>query len=186
MVGCEERPGLLTPYEDCTMKPWLLNILACPICKEHPLTIHVLQVDKIKLADSKELANELMVHYKKGVLSEPSLGPVHNLSGNKDFDQKLDAARKAFSVFSQQKPSPTALKPLVEYFHGLEIISGTLRCEKCQRWYPIGSRISSVPELLPDTERKRKPDTSFLRKYQNVLPESILTGSKPFSIKPEA
>lgn len=165
------------------MKPWLLNILACPICKEHPLTIHILQVEKNKLEDFNGLANELIVHYKKGVLSEPSLNPVHNLSGNKTFDQKLTAARKAFSIFSKQKPSTKALKPLVEYFHGLEIIAGTLRCEKCHRWYPIGSRISSVPELLPDTERKRKPDVDFLRKHQDVLPESILSGSKPFSIE---
>lgn len=165
------------------MKPWLLNILACPICKEHPLTIHILQVEKTKLGDPEEMASELIVHYKKGVLSEPSLGPVHNLSGNKTFDQKLSAARKAFSVFSKQKPSTTDLKPLVEYFHGLEIIAGTLRCEKCHRWYPIGSRISSVPELLPDTERKRKPDIEFLQKFKDILPESILSGSKPFSLE---
>jgi uncharacterized protein YbaR (Trm112 family) len=167
------------------MKPWLLNILACPICKEHPLTIHILQVEKNKIEDFKALADELIVHYKKGVLSEPSLGPVHDLSSSTTFNQRLAAARKAFSVFSQQKPSAAALKPLVEYYHGLEIIAGTLRCEKCHRWYPIGSRISSVPELLPDTERKRKPDLDFLRKYQDVLPESILRDSKPFSIEPQ-
>ncbi|MFX1474063.1 MAG: Trm112 family protein [Promethearchaeota archaeon] len=165
------------------LKPWLLNILACPICKEHPLTVHIIQVESNELKDSASLAKELVVHFKKGVLSEPSLGPVHNLSGNKDVDKWLAAARTAFAGLAKQKPSPSALQPLVDFLHKLEVLEGVLRCEKCRRFYPIGSRIVGVPELLPDTQRDKEADLAFLRKHKDVLPEKLLSGSKPFTLK---
>ena len=165
------------------MKPWLLNILACPICKEHPLTTHVIKVESTRLRDKKGLAEELATHHKKGVLSEPSMGPVHNLSKSKTFDKRLNAARQAFAALSKQKPTTAALRPLVDYFHGLEVLVGALRCELCERFFPIGSRISSIPELLPDGVRDKKADLAFLQKYQGVLPEIIVLGSKPFSLK---
>lgn len=165
------------------LKPWLLNILACPICKEHPLTVHIIQVESNELKDSASLAKELVLHFKKGVLSEPSLGPVHNLSSNKDVDKWLTAARNAFAGLAKQKPSPITLQPLVDFLHRLEVLEGVLRCEKCRRFYPIGSRIVGVPELLPDTQRDKEADLAFLRKHKDVLPEKLLSGSKPFTLK---
>lgn len=165
------------------MKPWLLNVLACPICKEHPLTTYVLQVGKNRLRDKKGLAGELIAHHKKGVLSEPSLGPVHNLSGDKVFEKRLTKARQVFTTLSKQKPEPADLVPLTEYFHGLEVIVGAMRCEKCERWYPIGSRIESIPEMLPDDGRDQKADLTFLRKYRDALPEVLVYGSKPFALE---
>jgi uncharacterized protein YbaR (Trm112 family) len=170
---CEVRP----------VKPWLLNILACPICKEHPLTTYVLDVKKNRLKDKKGLAEELVVHYQRGILSEPSLEPVHNLSKDKAFDQRLSKARKVFATLSKQKPKAPDLMPLVEYFHGLEIVEGALRCEKCGRWFPVGSRVETIPELLPDAGRDKKADVAFLRKHREVLPQVILTGSKPFVLE---
>ena len=164
------------------MKPWLLNILACPICKEHPLTTYVVQVEKNRLKDKKGLAGELIMHHQKGVLSEPSLEPVHNLSKDKTFDKRLAKARQVFASLSRQKPEPMDVVPLVEYFHGLEISVGALRCEKCKRFYPVGSRIESIPELLPDSGRDQKADLAFLRKHRKVLPDVIVTGSKPFAL----
>jgi uncharacterized protein YbaR (Trm112 family) len=165
------------------MKPWLLNILACPICKEHPVTTYVLKVETNRLRGKKELAGELITHHKKGVLSEPSLGPVHNLSGDKTFDKRLKSARQVFAALAKQKPTPADLVPLVEYFHGLEVTVGAMRCEKCERWYPIGSRIDTVPEMLPDAVRDQKADLAFLRKYRKVLPKVIVFQSKPFAIE---
>ncbi|MHA2428717.1 MAG: Trm112 family protein [Candidatus Hermodarchaeia archaeon] len=164
------------------MKPWLLNILACPICKEHPITAYVIQVEKNRLKDKKGLATELITHHRKGVLSEPSLEPVHNLSKDKTFDQRLTKARQVYAALSRQKPEPMDVVPLVEYFHGLEIIVGALRCEKCERFYPVGSRIASIPELLPDSGRDPKADVAFLRKHRKVLPDVIVTGSKPVAL----
>lgn len=165
------------------MKPWLLNILACPICKEHPLTTYVLGVKRNRLKDKKGLAGELVTHYNRGVLSEPSLEPVHNLSKDKTFDQRLAKARKVYVALSKQTPKPEDLVPLVEYFHGLEILVGALRCEKCERWYPVGSRVETIPELLPDTGRDKKADIAFLKKHRDVLPQVIVTGSKPFVLE---
>ncbi len=61
------------------MKPWLLNTLACPICKEHPLSIYVLTILKNRLRDKKRLAGELIIHHPRGVVSELSLGPVYDV-----------------------------------------------------------------------------------------------------------
>ncbi len=170
-------------FEVGSMKPWLLNILACPICKEHPLTTYVLKVGKNRLRDRKGLAGELIAHYQKGVLSEPSLEPVHNFSKDKTFDTRLTKARKVFASLSKQKPEPIDLVPLVDYFHGLEVLVGALRCEKCKRWFPIGSRIESIPELLPDAGRDEKADLTFLRKHADMLPQVIVSDSKPFAVK---
>jgi len=166
------------------MKPWLLNILACPICKEHPLTIYILKVERNKLEDPEGLAEELVAQFKKGVLSEPSLGPVHNLSGTKGVDRLLAKARKAFASLSKQShPTPKDLRPLVDYFHGLEILVGAMRCEKCGRWYPIGSRITGIPEMLPDEVRDKQADITFLQNHREELPDIIVSGSKPFTLE---
>jgi uncharacterized protein YbaR (Trm112 family) len=111
------------------------------------------------------------------------LEPVHNLSKDKTFDQRLAKARKVFVALSKQKPKSEDLMPLVEYFHGLEIQVGAMRCEKCERWYPIGSRVETIPELLPDTGRDKKADVAFLEKHREVLPQVIVTGSKPFVLE---
>lgn len=167
------------------MKPWLLNILACPICKAHPLTVYVVKVGKNRLPNKRGLAEELIAHHSKRVLSQPSLDPIYNLSKDKTFDQRLVKARSVFAALSKQKPNPDDLVPLVDYFHGLEILVGALRCENCTRWYPIGSRIESIPELLPDSGREEKADLTFLRMHRDVLPEAIVTGSKPFALGKE-
>jgi len=167
------------------LKPWLLNVLACPICKTDPLTVYVVQVGRNRLQDKKGLAGELITHHQKGVLSEPSLEPVHNLSQDKTFDKRLLKARQVFASLAKKKPDPEDLIPLVDYFHGVEIEVGALRCEKCSRWYPIGSRIETIPEMLPDSGREKAADLAFLRKHRDVLPDVILTDSKPFGLEPE-
>lgn len=164
------------------MKPWLLNVLACPICQEHPLTVYVLQVEDFKLEKPELLAQELVTQYQKGVLSEAALNPVHNQSGYAEFDDRLAAARKAFAGLAKQKPSTQALLPLVRYFHGLEVQEGALLCPKCQRWYPLGSRIQGIPELLPDAQRDKKPDLAFLKKHRKTLPKEIVSGAKPYAL----
>ena len=181
LIGADREEKL--SLEASVLKPWLLNILACPICKEHPLTTYVVDVKRNRLREKKDLASELVVHYQRGVLSEPSLEPVHNLSKDKVFDQRLAKARRVFAALSKQKPTAQDLMPLVEYFHGIEIQVGALRCPKCHRWFPIGSRVETIPELLPDAGRDKNADVEFLRKYRNVLPDVILTGSKPFVLE---
>ncbi|MGQ9478936.1 MAG: Trm112 family protein [Thermoproteota archaeon] len=60
-----------------------------------------------------------------------------------------------------------------------EILNGILICVKCNRWYPI---VDEIPQLLPDELRDQKEDLSFLRKYVDKVPSSILEGGRPFNL----
>jgi uncharacterized protein YbaR (Trm112 family) len=59
------------------------------------------------------------------------------------------------------------------------IVSGVLICDKCGRYYPV---IDEIPVMLPDNLRNRKEDLSFLEKWKNKIPESIIHGGKPWSL----
>lgn len=61
-----------------------------------------------------------------------------------------------------------------------EILNGILICSKCNRWYPI---LDEIPQLLPDELREPEEDLSFLKKYAEKIPRSILEGGKPFNLK---
>jgi hypothetical protein len=43
--------------------------------------------------------------------------------------------------------------------------------------------VETIPELLPDTGRDKKADVAFLEKHREVLPQVIVTGSKPFVLE---
>ena len=61
-----------------------------------------------------------------------------------------------------------------------EIDEGILVCSNCCRWYPI---IESIPHMLPDELRDEKEDLSFLKKWKERVPESVLKNGKPFTLK---
>ncbi len=61
----------------------------------------------------------------------------------------------------------------------LEVVTGILICEKCNRWYPI---IDEIPRMLPDDLRDSKEDLGFLKKYSNLIPRRILEEGKPFNL----
>lgn len=61
-----------------------------------------------------------------------------------------------------------------------EIVEGLLVCSKCDRWYPISDEI---PQLLPDDLRESNEDLRWLAKWKDRVPEKVLTGGKPFSLK---
>ncbi|MEM1994069.1 MAG: Trm112 family protein [Nitrososphaerales archaeon] len=60
------------------------------------------------------------------------------------------------------------------------IKEGVLLCSKCSRFYPI---IDEIPVMLPDDLRNKDEDISFLRKWMNTLPETLLYGAKPFHLE---
>lgn len=56
----------------------------------------------------------------------------------------------------------------------INIKSGILLCNSCKRWYPIGSSIEGVPELLyPDDLRDVWRDKKFIRKWSEKIPETL-------------
>ena len=60
----------------------------------------------------------------------------------------------------------------------IEIDSGLIYCEKCNRWYPI---IETIPQMLPDEYRNEHTEIEFLNKYKNLLePEVTSKNLKPF------
>lgn len=60
------------------------------------------------------------------------------------------------------------------------IVDGVLRCPKCNRYYPI---IDEIPVMLPDELRKEDEDLSFLEKWKDKLPETIVYEGKPYHLK---
>lgn len=63
-----------------------------------------------------------------------------------------------------------------------EIVEGLMLCPKCLRWFPIRDEI---PEMLPDELREKKEDVSFMRKWENKIPNRILAEGKPFNLRKE-
>ena len=63
-----------------------------------------------------------------------------------------------------------------------EIVEGLMLCPKCLRWFPIRDEI---PEMLPDELREKREDVSFMRKWENKIPNRILVEGKPFNLKKE-
>ena len=61
-----------------------------------------------------------------------------------------------------------------------EVVSeGALFCSKCSRFYPI---IEEIPIMLPDELRDKKLEIDFLKKYQDDLPEKIITKANPWHL----
>ena len=68
------------------------------------------------------------------------------------------------------------------YMNLLEVDCGILFCTNCMRWYPIGSSVPTVPELLPDELRDKKKDLEFLSKWRDKVPEVVLTEGRPHTL----
>lgn len=59
------------------------------------------------------------------------------------------------------------------------IINGLLFCSKCNRYYPI---IDEIPVMLPDSLRKTEEDLSFLDRWKEKMPNSIVLAGKPYNL----
>jgi uncharacterized protein YbaR (Trm112 family) len=61
-----------------------------------------------------------------------------------------------------------------------EVITGLLFCPKCSRWYPVKEKL---PEILPDNQRMRAYELSFLREWRKLLPQKVVTAGEPFNLR---
>ena len=62
----------------------------------------------------------------------------------------------------------------------IEIETGILFCEKCNRWFPI---IETIPQMLPDEYRDEKLEVEFLTTNKSLLDAELLNKNlKPFNI----
>lgn len=188
------------------MNPWLVNILACPICKHHPLRAYFYSWETPdeeirKISERKANADVstrslgvLVREFAEGIVSLPALDAIEDLSGNKatfqlaasakDAALRLEKAIKKSSRSREEalKNSEPDLNLVYSYFHLISAAEGLLLCNGCGRWYPIGSSVSGVPEMLPDDLRRKKSDMAFLTKWRKYIPERVLSEGKPVNL----
>jgi uncharacterized protein YbaR (Trm112 family) len=181
------------------MKPWLLNLLACPIDKHHPLDAYFFKwkttSDNIKqaLSGNEPLDEEELVILAKqvvdGVISQRAVESIVDSSGDKYTEAYLKPVRQAVKGLVALRSSgldtvrkADSLKVFTRYMTFLEVNTGLLVCPECGRWYPIGSSIDSVPEMLPDDLREAEKDTAWLNEWKEQIPESVLESGKPYNL----
>ncbi|MCX6649667.1 MAG: hypothetical protein NTV61_09835 [Candidatus Bathyarchaeota archaeon] len=175
------------------MKPWLLNLLACPIDKHHPLEAYFFRwetktedIDRVAAEagkPKKELEDKYRILKKQlgdGTISPPAIAAIKDLTGSKAAASLHAKAEKLLQGKPEKKED---IDTLYSYMNTLELGEGLLFCHECNRWYPIGSAVEGIPELMPDELREPEKDLEWLKKWKKVTPEGVLSGGKPF--KPE-
>jgi len=186
------------------MKPWLLNILACPIDKHHPLEAYFFKWENTEeeLEKINRDAGVTTIHFKKqyahlakqivdGTVSPPALENIVDETGS-TYSQELYAdAKKFLNRLSFEKSReekkllkdyPEGIDVLYRYLNLVEVEEGLLRCPKCGRWYPIGSAVETIPELMPDDLREKERDLEWLTKWKDKVTEEVLKEGKPFTL----
>ena len=186
------------------MKPWLLNLLACPIDKHHPLDAYFFTLETPE-ADLKRMASEagkpdeaLSQKYRQlakqmldGTISPPSIKTIKDETGSDDSAvlkgkalEALDRAgrSKDLDQVGLLKKLPGEVNALYRYLNMVEVREGVLVCPECGRWYPIGNNVETIPELMPDDLRERKKELDWMRKWEGKIPGETLRKGKPFHL----
>jgi len=186
------------------MKPWLLNILACPIDKHHPLEAYFYrwettleEMDKISRESGKTSPHfkkqygHLAKQIEDGTISPPSLREIRDETEMTPALELLGETRKFLNRLAYvEKPEaatllkefPEGVDVLYRYLNLVEVAEGLLRCPECSRWYPIGSAVETIPELMPDELRERERDLEWLGKWKEKLPELVVSDGRPFTL----
>ena len=186
------------------LKPWLLNVLACPIDKYHPLEAYFYKWDtpddefeKI----NREAGNQnkyFSKHYRNlakqifdGTISPPSIKAIVDQTESRHSLELQANALKFLDRLEYYEINtmegllvryPDGIDILYRYLNLIEVKEGLLRCPICSRWYPIGSSVETIPELMPDDLRDEEKDKDWLRKWVEKIPESIKSDGKPFKL----
>lgn len=176
------------------MKPWLLNILACPMDKHHPLDVYFFKY----ASDNEETKSSLDEEYRilakqivDDVISPVSIQYIHDLSDDADSLKKYKAMLDVLPVLIENKSKGVGslvkeysgeLSALYEYLNLQEVEEGLLYCPECGRWYPIGCSLASVPEMLPDDLREKDKELDWLKKWGEKIPDSFLKEGKPYNL----
>jgi uncharacterized protein YbaR (Trm112 family) len=187
------------------MKPWLLNILACPMDKHHPLKARFFSWETAE-DEIRKIVSEVgwpSPNFKKnyehiakqlidGVISESALKNIEDVSGSKYTAELLNAAVDSFVRFNLEhkkfekdllKERLKDIDTLYRFLNLIEVNTGLLMCPKCGRWYPIGCSVETVPEMLPDELREEKRDLEWLVKWRDLVPKQVLKDGKPYNLK---
>jgi len=186
------------------MKPWLLNILACPIDKHHPLEAHFFtwETAQEELRKAAEEAGrpssafdrsyrQLTKQLKDGTISPAAMRAIEDLTGSDDSAGLLEGAVEAVGRLERSldmtgrellRDFAGEIDRLHRFLNLLEVDAGLLVCSECGRWYPVGSSVEAIPELLPDELRDRDRDIAWLERWRELMPPSVLEDGKPFNL----
>ena len=181
-----------------------MNILACPIDKHHPLEAYFYswetpddELEKINSDAGKPTAafkkqyRHLAKQIADGTISLDALNEIRDQTDSMPtaelfIDVKTFIARLGEEGDKSQEVLlaryPEGLDILYRYLNLVEVEEGLIRCPECSRWYPIGSAVETIPELMPDDLREEDRDIEFLKKWESKLPEEVKDGGKPFSL----
>lgn len=186
------------------MKPWLLNILACPIDKHHPLNARFFtfetsmeEIHKI-VSEAGEPSSHLRKNYrhlakqlKDGTISPLAIKAIEDLASSEEVkrlhvaaSEAMDRLKQASELSEQEllREYPHEVDALYRFLNLIEVDKGLLVCPKCWRWYPIGSAVETIPELLPDDLRERERDLAWLERWKKLVPNNVLEEGKPFNL----
>jgi len=185
------------------MKPWLLNILACPLDKHHPLEARLFSW-KTSPEEMREIAKSgapsprfrenyrhLAKQLRDGTISPAALRTIEDMTGSKESAGLLAGAVEAVDRLERvldrsetelMRDHQDDIDRLHRFLNLVEVDAGLLVCPECGRWYPVGSAVETIPELLPDDLRERDQDLAWLRRWRKFVPPSVLERGKPFNL----
>ena len=186
------------------MKPWLLNVLACPIDKHHPLEAYFYtwetsdeELDKINSEAGKKNQyfakqyEHLAKQISDGTISMDSLKIIQDQSDSRHTLELLADVWKFIKRLEYEEDKspenllskyPEGMDVLYRYLNLIEVEEGLLRCSTCGRWYPIGNAVETIPELMPDDLRDQEADMAWLEKWSEKLPDEVKESGKPYHL----
>jgi uncharacterized protein YbaR (Trm112 family) len=186
------------------MKPWLLNILACPIDKHHPLEAYFFSWETSE-EEIKKITTEAGMpskffeknysHLAKqlvdGTISPTSIRNIVDKSES-EYSRRLlaiavDAILRLENIHGKceedlLKEFPEDVDALYRFLNLVELDAGLLVCPECGRWYPIGSAVETIPEMLPDDLREKERDLEWLERWRGLVPSQTIEGGKPYTL----
>jgi uncharacterized protein YbaR (Trm112 family) len=187
------------------MKPWLLNILACPIDKHHPLDAYFFtwETDEGEINELAKGAGlpvekhengyrQVAKQYVDGTISPEAIKKIKDFSGSYDTSGLLAVALDVLNrLGGLQGPGEESLlqnhkmdlDALYRFMNLIEVDTGLLVCPECGRWYPIGSAVETIPEMLPDDLREKDRDLKWMKRWTNLIPKQVIEEGKPYSLK---
>jgi len=186
------------------MRPWLLNVLACPMDKHHPLEAFFFtwETGDQEMRAISVGAGEVSQHFRRGyghlakqlrdgTISPPAIRAIRDLTGCEDSRILLDKAVEAIgrlevageiSEDDLLRDFGREIDILYRFLNLIEVNEGLLVCSRCGRWYPIGSAVETIPELLPDELRDRDRDLTWLERWRHLIPIDVAERGKPFNL----